>query len=914
MQSSRALIRKTKLQPPRNDSHTIQRTRVTEGISKGGRSHIILIAAPAGSGKTTAMVQAFHQLRAGGQTVGWASLDSADNDTIGLIALVAAAIRGGLANACSATAILLETGLMPPEAILQRTLLNELADLQQDVTLFLDDYHSLTDRRAIDLMNAVFEANTQHLRFFIATRNYHNISVARLRMLGAVQEVTFNELQFDREETRRVLHFWGHTDVTEAQSSLLCHKTEGWVAGLQLASIALTNEANKDSFIAAFSGTNKRIDGFISDEVFQKHPEAVRDFLLNTSILDRFTLDLCNAVNPKSPNYESINYIEQWNLFLIPLDGEKKWFRYHHLFNDYLRRKLTEVHPGRVPELHKAAAGWLFSHDMVTEAIGHAFASGDQEFAGHLLDEGSDALFSAGRAMTLEAYARRLPDARLRRLPRLLLDRAWENQLRWRFAEAEAALRDARAAVQLLDEEDGRNCGIDLGYLREKLSHREMMLKLLNDDSAGARAAAQAWIDARSSNDMFMYASSLSAKILTDREFFRFDLVMSRAEEVRNLFIEHGAPYGTVFHDSIVGRSLQRCGRLDEAITVLARSHEVAVKLHGAYTPLASMPISLLAAIAYERDELERARRLLEGYLPLSKELGFVDNMMEAFLTSIRLAYIDRDFAQATALLDEAECAARQFGFDRMQGVILLERVRVAALDPFFARALDSIDLSCLPAEYDDPWHLPTPGSRHETAALVHCELLVSAGKPKEAIAILRRWLRFANQRHAQASMVSTAALLARALIRDGEMEAAQRVLLDTLKSTAKARFIRRFADQGPVLLPAFTAIHQKLGDQDPALAAHVGAILEAFGTASQAKAGETAVAGAALYEALTDREVEILRLADSGFSNGEIAAQMVIAESTVKWYWQRIFDKFAARGRRQAIRTARTLGVINSR
>ena len=916
MQSSRVLIRKTKLQPPQNGERTIERSKVMESIGRDAHSHVTLITAPAGSGKTTAMIQAYHHFRAAGHAAGWLGLDYADNDTIGLIALIVAAVRGAVPNACAATAILLETGLMPPEAILQRTLLNELADLARDITLFLDDYHSLTEPRAVGLMNMILEANTKHLKFFIATRNHHNISVARLRMLSIVRELTFDDLQFDTSETHRLLHFWGHTDMTESQISLLCDKTEGWVAGLQLASIALANEANKDSFIAAFSGTNKRIDGFISDEVFQKHPESVQRFLLNTSILDRFTLDLCNAVNPSATNYQDLNYIEQWNLFLIPLDGEKKWFRYHHLFIDYLRRKLTELHPERVAALHRAAATWLFAHDMIMEAISHAFTAGDHDFAGRLLDDGSDALFSAGRAMTLDAYARRLPDAKIRTLPRLLLDRAWEHQLRWRFQDAEAALRDARAAIQTLSASDGEDCShLNFGYLNEKLSHREMMLKLLNDDSAGARAAAQAWLDSRTSSDMFMYASSLSAKILTDREFFRFDLVVSRAEDVRNLFVDHGAPYGTVFHDSIVGRSLQMCGRLDEANAVLSRSLEVAIKLHGELTPLASMPISLLASIAYERNELEAARAMLRGYLPLSKDLGFVDNMAAAFLTSIRLAYLDRDFAQVSALLDEAECAAAQFGFDRFQGRIILERVRLASLDPFFTRSFDAADFDILPKEYDDPWTIQMPGTRHETAALVGCEMLVQGGKPQAAIAILKRWLRFTIHRHALSSAAAFAALLARALIRDGDMEAAQHILRDMLKATANSRLIRSFADHGRVLSPAFMAICQASKEQAPAIAAYAAAVLDAMGMKPQEiETTRPAEAKTALYETLTEREVEILRLADDGLSNGEIASRMVISESTVKWYWQRIYDKFAARGRRQAIRTARTLGVISMR
>lgn len=917
MQASRVLIRKTKLQPPQNEERTIERARLTAPAGPGLQSRITLLTAPAGSGKTTAMIQAYHYLRGAGFAACWASLDEADNDPVGLTALIVAALRSALPHACTATAILLETGLLPPETILQRTLVNELSDIAQDVTLFLDDYHCLVDASAIKLMNLVFEANPEHLRFFIATRNDHNIPVARWRMLGAVRELTFEDLRFDEGETQTLLRFWGHTDITENQVDMLRRKTEGWVAGLQLASIALAGERDKGSFISAFSGTNKRIDGFISDELFQKHPKSVQDFLLSTSILDRFTLDLCNAVNPNAANHESLDYIEGWNLFLIPLDDERTWFRYHHLFTDYLRRKLHQLRPERVAELHKLAAAWLFEHDMITDAVNHAFASGDNVLAGRLLDEGSDALFSAGRAMTMEAYARRLPEATVRTLPRLLLDRAWEHELRWNFREAQAALAAARQAVDALGRSKNvANPRLNLGYLKEKLSHREMMFKLLSDDSEGARAAAAAWLDASVTDDGFMHGSTLSAKILTDREFFHFDLVMSRAEEVRNIFVEHGAPYGTVFHDSIVGRSLQMCGRIDEAVAILSRSLDVAIKLHGPHTPLASMPISLLASIAYERNALDEARTLLDDYLPLTKELGFVDNMMMAFLTSIRLAYLDRDFAEVSALLDEAECAASQFHFDKFQGQILLERIRLAALDPFFARTLNISESSILPDAYEDPWALQNPSTRHATAALVHCELLIQEDKPQAAITILKRWLRFLVGRHAWLPAAAFAAALARSHIRGGDVKAAQNVLHQILKSTAKSRIVRTFSDHGPVLNSALVAVYQAAqNEQDHQLAARVLAILNAAGATSPNEAAAGASdADSALYEPLTERELKILQLADDGLSNGEIASVLVISESTVKWYWQRIYDKFATRGRRRAIRRARTIGVIHAR
>jgi LuxR family transcriptional regulator, maltose regulon positive regulatory protein len=916
MNAQRLVIRKTKLHPPRNDGRTIGRARLMDFFDTPDDTPITLLTAPAGSGKTTVMVQAFHHFCRMGKLAGWLSFDQADNDVIALTSLVVSALRSCAPFACSATAILLETGLLPPEEVLQRTLVNELAELQQDIALFIDDYHCITERRAIESLNQLFEANNRRLRFFVATRNQNDISVSRYRLRGTVREVSFDELRFDAEETRRILHFWGHTDVTENQSDLLCDKTEGWVAGLQLASIALTNEQNKDEFIRAFSGTNKSIDGFLSDEMFLRHPEPVQQFLLNTSVLERFTAELCNAVNPDCQNYQSLKYIEQWNLFLVPLDNERKWFRYHHLFIDYLRCKLKAIYPERVAELHRIAARWLFESGMVTEAIGHAFASGDRDFAGQLLDEGSDALFSAGRTMTLDAYAQRLTDCQLRRLPRLLLDRAWQNELRWRFHEAAIDLRDARAVIQdMSDYREGTFLNpIDLTYLQEKLSHREMMLELLADRNAEALAAAQRWIAARRSGDMFMYASSLSAKILAEREFYRFDLMLSRAEDVRKMFVTHGASYGTVFHDSIVGRALQRCGHLDHAASILSRSLDVAIALHGPMTPLAAMPTALLSSIAYERNELDQARIILAGYLPQSKELGFVDNMMEAFITSVRLAVLERNFPLATALLDEAEATAKQFEFDRMRAGILLERVRLSAREPFFDCDPGLFDFSFLPKAFEDPIALTMPSTRHEIAALIHCELWIAEGLPKKAIPVLKRWLSFCRRNNAQASVAALSALLVRALILNDDLENAQRLLTEVLKVLAHGRFIRTFADQGPALRPALIMAQSRISEDFPTIADYVGEIVAAVTPGFQPQAGTINDEGGLPVEALREREVEILRLADRGLSNSEIAGELAIAESTVKWYWQGIYSKFSVRGRRLAIRAARNLGLIGFR
>lgn len=913
MQTSRVLLKKTKLRPPRNYGQMTERPRLLSRLNLGGDRRIVLITAPAGSGKTTILVQAYNEAKARGLAVCWASLDEGDNDLVALVSLIVSALRESVPTACSATAILFETGLMPPVNVLQRTLLNEVMDLPSDTVLFVDDYHYLQDDAALDLMNALFGLSNARLQFCIATRKSENLSVARLEARGAIQEIEYRDLRFTDQETGELLRLWGHQGLTAEQTSTLCDRTEGWVAGLQLASIALAEQHDKADFIATFSGTNKRIDGFLSDEVFRRQPQAIQDFLLNTAILDRFTVGLCNAVNADPNNAQHLRVIELWNLFLFSLDNDRQWYRYHHLFGDYLRKKLVETFPERVPALHLAAARWCFDNGLVPEAIRHAFSSGDLDFAANLLDLGSDALFSAGRFSTLESFAQKLPAATLHRLPRVQLDRAWEWELRWNFADAEAALGDAREAIEAMrDEAGGAVAPSDLAYLNEKLAHREMMLKLLSDDVAGAREASRNWIAQRKSDDMFMYASALSARILTDGEHYCFDMVVSRPDEVRNLFLNHGALYGTVFHDSISARALQRCGRLDEATAILTRAREVAIRLHGDHTPLAAMPSVLLSAIAYERDDLATARALLDGNLPLTKELGFVDNIIAAFITKARLAALAREPAEVAAALDEADSAAALFGFTRLSGEVTLERVRLAASNPLFERLLDLTGLRQLPSDWQDPGQIRAPNTRHETAALVHCHLMMAEGAAAKAGRILQKWLSFTRAHHSLSSVARISALAARALAVQGDSLAGQRLLGDAFQLTAKAGYVRSYVDQGPLLLPLVQALHHQASQQSEGqLTAYLATIVGAMGGNPAGSDSAMIPGGGPLVEPLTGREVEILRLADEGLSNGEIADRLAIAESTVKWYWQRIFDKLDARGRRHAVRAVKARGLL---
>lgn len=900
----------TKLIPPTKRSALIERANLRSRIDGFVEQKLLLACAPAGYGKTSMLGQAYAQLKAAGRNVGWISLDENDKDLSCFVAyLVEAASRAGI-RLGQTLSVVIAAGVTLPSDALKALLLNELSALDQDLYLFLDDYHLVSAPEIRELINALLLSPLRRVHLLVATRTHNELPISRLRALGEIDEFDIADLTFNEHEVGEFVTRIGGVQLSGPQVARLRLGTEGWAVSLQLASIALHGAGNVDRFLDRFSGEHKSIGDFLGEEVFRRQTPELQEFLMATSILQRFNGALANALLERSDGRETIDEIERRNLLLFSLDPEHLWYRYHHLFSDFLRRRLRDHHQERIADYHRRAANWFAEHRLMTEAIEHAFAAGDAEHAGRLLDLACGDLFAAGQTATLMSMSARLPRQLLDRLPRLQLERAWHNELSWRFEDARADLERVRT---VLDERRMATDGAPLPegvFLEAKLAHREMMLALLSDDMPLAGRLARRWLQDGKTDDHFMCASAGSAIMAANREMFRCEGVATSARMLHDRFVEGGARYGIVFHQSIAGATFAARGDLGHAQEAFELALQTAIELHGERSALYNMPALMLADLYYERNQLRLAEETL-AQRDVGSDLGFVDNLIAGFLTSARLMALRGRNSDADSLLEEGEWLAVQRGFTRMQACLLNERLRQLLLRGRAAEARSLADASPLRSRIESP---PTPGEAAVTSDLIvavaAARLMLAEGNVRDAIPLLKLWYGHARGRHSHRAAIAAGVLLARALSASGDRRAARRLLVECLQMGESGRFLRSFIDEGPELLALLAEIRgSDAGQNELRSGEYLAAILD--GGDSQDRpavvAGrDTVEQSFPSQELLSQRELQILSLAAQGNQNQDIADALFLAESTVKWYWQRIFDKLDVRRRPDAIKRAR--------
>lgn len=902
-----------KFVPPTKRNALVQRPGLMARFLRARELRLQLVCAPAGYGKTSALAQAFAGLADGGHKVCWVSLDEGDQDLSRFILYLVDAIRQAGIRFGQGLSTLLGSGVSVPGDTLRTLLVNELAGLDQEVHIFLDDYHLVQGHDIRELISALMLSPVPTLHFLIASRTPNELPVSRLRALGQIHEVEIADLMFTESEVSEFVGTVRGIPLSRTQVTRLREETEGWAASLQMAGIALRGICDVDTFLNGFTGAHKSIGDFLSDEVLRRQSAELQEFLIATSILKKFNSGLCDAVMQARGSRAMIDEVERLNLFLFSLDTEHHWYRYHHLFSDFLRRRLNERHPHLVVGYHRRASKWLADHRFITDAIDHAFQAGDLDRAGELLDASCSDLFAAGQTTTLVTMSSRLPEALRDRLPRLQLELAWQSELSWKFADARIAIDRVQAVLNAWRTDAPAKSSQDRAFVETKLAHRRMMLALLSDDMPQTEKLAVGWLQSARTADPFMCASAGSAVMASRREQFRCEGVATSARMLHDRFVEGGAFYGVVFHQCIVGATFLARGDTQLAQEAYERALQMAVELHGEHSALYSMPALMFAELYYERNQVHQAEELL-AQRDIASQLGFVDNLIAGFVTRGRLLRLRGSVAEAETLLEEGSWLAQQYGFVRMQVILLHERIQLLLS---VGRGRDAHALfrdSALTATATQTAAADGATMTDAVLALMWARLAIEAGEERGAMALLRSWYAFARGRHCHRMAIQAGILLAKATARWGERRVAQRVMAECLALGEAGGFIRSFVDEGPecrellVELDRSTPLQGATGTRP-----YLDVLLAAMGHAPGVDADvERAGAGRCMnQETLSQREIQILELGARGLQNPDIASALFLSESTVKWYWQRIFDKLDTRRRPDAIKRARQMQWI---
>jgi LuxR family maltose regulon positive regulatory protein len=878
----------TKLYNPPPPLKAVLRPGLVERLSEGLHRKLTLISAPAGFGKTS-LLSAW--LAGCDRPVAWLSLDEADNDPTRFLIYLVAAIRTIAPTIGEALLGMLQAPQPPPPESVLTALVNEFTTIPDNFVLVIDDYHVI-DAKPVESAVTFLIAHLQpQMRLVIATREDPQLPLARLRGGGQLSELRVTDLRFTLAEATGFLNQAMGLNLSAEDVATLESRTEGWIAGLQLAALSLQGHPDTTSFIQSFSGTHHFVLDYLLEEVLQRQSERVQTFLLRTSILDRLCGPLCDALlsDPSASGQATLEHLERTNLFLVPLDNERRWYRYHHLFADLLRQRLHQsitTTPASATEardmaaLHCRASQWYEDHGLEMEAFHHAAAANDVERAERLIAGQGVPLHFRGAGASVLKWLESLPSTVLDARPGLWVTYAAALFFSGRHTAVEQKLQAAEAALQGGAPDDRQR------DLVGRIASIRATLAIIQHDSEtviaqSRRALAYLHADNLPIRTAATYTLGYACQLQGDR---------AAAAQAFTEVIRISKSFADSIYAIAATLSLAQVQESDNQLSLAKSTYQRAVQLAGdPPRTIASEAHLGLARIYYEWNDLDPAQRHAQHCLQLTRQMDSVDTFVSygVFIARLRLAH--GDLPGAVAILAEAEEFLRQHKF-------MFRMPDVAA-----ARVLTLVRQGNLSAaaRLAEAHELPISRAR------VH----LAAGDTSAALAVLEPWRRQVEARGWADERLKVLLVQAIALHARGERDKAMELLFDALASAEQGGFVRSFVDEGvPMahLLSAAAALGP-MADSIRRLLTVFDATQQSSDTPSPRLSAQDPIAP------LSPRELEVLRLITEGLSNHEIGKRLFLALDTVKGHNRKIFGKLQVQRRTEAVARARELGLFSA-
>jgi LuxR family maltose regulon positive regulatory protein len=893
----------TKLYLPRRQRRMVPRPRLMERLSHGAESTLTLVSAPAGFGKST-LLSAW--LATENRSAAWLSLDAGDNNVALFWTYFVTALRTVDPKIGGSVLQSLDGPRPASGPELLNDILNELGALKRDVVLVLDDYHVIESRDVHEGLAYLLDHLPPRMHLIIASRADPPLPLARLRAGGELVEVRAADLRFTAEEASAYLGEVMGLPLTAQDMTTLSSRTEGWIAALQLAALSMRGRDDLSGFVAGFAGDDRYIVDYLVEEVLRSQPEPVRTFLLRTSILSRMTASLCDAVTGQDDGRRMLGELDRSNLFLVPLDDRRRWYRYHHLFGEMLQVRLLGEHSDELPALHRRASGWYAQHGEPEPAIQHAIAAGDYALAADLIEAAMPALVRDRREGALREWLELLPVEIFRTRPVLSLSyvgallstgeiEGTEPRLRdaerWLDGAKDAAgVREPTDELVVVDAEEYRRLPSAVAVYRSALA----LVRGNTDETIRFARRALELVD----EDDYVRHGSASALIGLAR-WGSGDL-----EEAHNAYADSVADFRRSGHIAdVLGCTLTLAdirltqGRLGDALTSYERAMQLADergdrKLRG----IPDMHVGM-SGVYRERDNLEEAAHHLELARELGEYAGLPKNRYRWRVAMAQLLQVQGDLAGAAGLLDEAE---RVYVADMAPNVQPVEAFRARALLAQGRVAEVAAWARSRGLSADDELSYLREFEHMTLARLLIAQYRQEGGGQalENALALLDRLHRSAEAGGRTGNLIEILVSQALAHHLRGDLPAALASLDHALTLGEPEGYVRIFVDAGA---PMRSLLKAAAGRSD-----YARSLLTKFG--EHAASAPSSKPGQVMTLPLSEREREVLRLLATELSGPEIARQLVVSLNTVRTHTKSIYSKLGVTNRRAAVRRAEEL------
>jgi len=893
MLTARPVVLASKLYKPALPRTLVRREALVERLRAGAdsRRRLTLISAPAGYGKTTLAVEWLEQV---GCPAAWLSLDEADNDPLRFFIHWCAALRAIGASFDPAIENALSAGQLPAPAALTGVLLNGLMALEAPGVCVLDDFQVIEEPIIVEFLQTLAAHQLPQFHLALLTREDPPLPLARLRAAAQLTEIRAADLRFDAQETRRFLRQGMGLPLSDDEIDRLEERTEGWPVGLQLAALAVQSpllaqpRPDPAARIAAITGSHRFFSAYLTGEVLNGQPPEMQSFLLQSSILERFTAGLCAAVTGQANSAAMIAKLMAANLFLIPLDDDGVWFRYHHLFADLLHRQLERAHAELLPELHMHAAVWFERQSLPAEAIEHMLSAGDFEGASRLLEAHGWELLNQGYARQMELWMQALPPAVRRSTPRSALAFGWMHLLRINFPQAQAYIAQAQDALAQMPH------GERAQAVRAEILTLQASLLQAQGDMVAAVAAAQTALAQIPQQDQRLTGLAWLALGAAYRATAGFDLALDALQHAMQAARQSQDWLTWTLAMAQLGLLAIYHGRLRLAEETAADAVGQLQRLGVAPTPIVGAVYGVMGWVEYETDQLEAAREHLVYGEHLAEFSGHSRSLFYCKMNLVRLHQAAGDWDAASRLMEELSGLMRSGAPGWAQAEFIYRQVSWLAAQGELAGAEAVLRASGVSPE-------DAITRRTDWVHLAWLRLFVSQGAP-QAMRLAERITEFseADQRHGttlQALALGAlagggASWLSRALAL-AEPEGYRRIFLDN--GMAMAALLRQLPQSAyaRALLAGFEHRAPVEGKREP----------------STLSAGDGTVEP--LLEPLTEREMDVLRLLAEGLSYAEIAARLVVSVNTVRFHVKKVYAKLGVDKQAKAIGQARRLGLL---